>query len=136
LPLARWIANVTSQVGLPGVKWSLGTASVTHVNRLSGQGASLTNVQAAEPGEADGPGEAAADGEGSGLAAGDGLAAAGVGDGDEAGADGDGPGLAEGARVARAPCAAGGMVQLGGALEPQAATSSAQAPTSPAATTR
>ena len=42
--VARWIANVTSQVGPPGVKWSRGTASVMHSNRLSGQGLLPLNV--------------------------------------------------------------------------------------------
>ena len=62
----------TSQVGLPGVKWSLGTASVTHSNRLSGHGSRLTNVQPREPGDADGPGEAAADGKDAGTTPGTG----------------------------------------------------------------
>ena len=46
LPVARRIAKVTSQVGPPAVKWSRGTARVTHSNSLSsGQVRLPTNVQ-------------------------------------------------------------------------------------------
>lgn len=45
-PVAFWMAYVTFQVGpSAGPKWSLGTARVTHVKRLSGQGLDETCVK-------------------------------------------------------------------------------------------
>ncbi len=113
---ARLIANVTSQVGPPAVKWSRGTPSVMHLNSLSGQSCSLTSVGVC--GRAVGPGMSAGDDEG----AADGLPAApdaaGLGDAaaPEGAAEDPEPGVA--AFEAAAPDAPGAADGAGGYVQP------------------
>ena len=108
---------------------------MTHSKRLSGHVSCLTKVHPPATGPGDGAADAGADG--------DAEAAGAVGEGDGAGdavgsgvAAGDGLGDADGGAVAGATRAAGAIVQVGGAVEVQAARSSAQAPPATAATSR